>query len=149
MSPTEPSLRWRHRARVVEAAGLLLAARVLVDFVPFRKWRGMFGGPQPLVQPHSGPVSEAAALGGRRVARAVAQAAARLPFECKCLPRAMAALWMLQRRKIPAVLVFGVAEAGARGGLDDLHAWVSCGGQVIVGEGEIVHNPVLVLGARR
>jgi len=113
--------------------------------VPFARWRIRFGQPGPTGGPHSARLAEPDALRARRTGRAVVRAAGRLPGEYKCLPRAMAACWMLQRRKIGHALIFGVSEASRRGTLDDLHAWVSSSEQVIVGEGEQVHHPVLVL----
>lgn len=143
MSAPETALRWRHRARVAEAIVLLVAARALVAGVSFRHWRGWFG--EVAATPGQDRLDEAAALRARRVGRAVSQAARHLPLHCKCLPQAMAASWMLRRRAIPSEIVFGVLDSGRRGTPDDLHAWARCGGYTIAGEGEPIHNPVLVL----
>lgn len=149
LSPPERGLlrghQARHRARVAEAMVLLLAARLLVAGVPFRHWRGWFGMVAEPGMADRPVLSEAAALRARRVGRAVDQAARHLPVATRCLPRAMAAAWMLQRRRISAEMVFGVVDSARRGTLHDLHAWVVCGDQIIVGDGEPLHNPILAL----
>lgn len=136
---------WRHRLRVAEAALLLLLAREIVARMPFDRWRRWFGTAASPTEPHSAALDPASTLRGRRVARAVGQAAYHLPGDFKCLPQAMAVCWMLRRRAIPASMVFGVADARSRGSLHDLHAWVSSGSDVIIGKGEKIHNPVLIL----
>ncbi|MFC3174977.1 lasso peptide biosynthesis B2 protein [Novosphingobium bradum] len=145
MSAPDADRLWRHRARVVEAMVLLAAARVLVARVPFRRWRGWLGRAAPPGAGADPAVDEAVGLRARRVGRAVDQGARHLPGASKCLPRAMAAAWMLRRRNLPASVIFGVLDSGRRGTPDDLHAWVTCGGQTIAGEGKPDHSPVLVL----
>ena len=130
---------------MAEAAALLIFSRSLIARVAFHRWSKRLGTRAGLAPPHSRPVTESQALRSRRVARAVLQAADRLPGEWLCLPRAMATCWMLRRRKIPCSLIIGVTESGDRGGLDDLHAWIECGNQILVGEGEQMHAPILVL----
>jgi len=117
----------------------------MVRWVAFRYWRGTLGRVGSAASPHSGPVGACASLRARRSSRAVQQAARRLPGETLCLPRAMALAWMLRRRAIPATVVLGVAESAQRGTLDDLHAWVTCDGEVILGQLDQVHRPVLIL----
>lgn len=123
---------------------LLVAARLLVAYVPFRHWRGTLGAQSDPGRP-APPLDSRAALEARRIGRAVDRAAGRLPGAWLCLPRAMAAQWMLRRRAIPGAILFGVVEPGHRGTPDDLHAWVACGDEVIVGEGELYHQPVTAL----
>lgn len=144
LSPSERGLLWPHRARVAEAMALLIVARLLVALVPFRHWRGWLGAIGDPRKP-APPLDEVAALAARRVGRAVDQAARKLPGAWLCLPRAMAAQWMLRCRAIPAAMFLGVLESGQRGTPDDLHAWVACGAEVIVGEGELPHQPVMKL----
>jgi hypothetical protein len=117
--------RWR--LLVAEAALLLLAARVLVACLQLRWWRGLLGPVAERSLPGSASDSD------RRLARAVERAAWRLPGESKCLPRAMTLHWMLARRGRPAQLVIAVLPGAARGGLDDLHAWVELGPEILIG----------------
>ena len=56
-----------------------------------------------------------------------------LPFEAACLPRAMAAQWMLLRRGVPSRLVFGARRPAAPGGGNDYHAWLTVDGERVIG----------------
>lgn len=134
-----PLPTWRLRARTGEAALALLGARGLIAFVPFARWRSWLGDPvQPpgdIAAPSGLPPSEPTP-GQReagRLARHVDRAAARLPLPLKCLPRAMALSWMLRRRNIAHLLVLAARPGHARGGEDDLHAWVEVNGLIVLG----------------
>lgn len=125
---------WIHR-QLAEAAILLTIARLLVRFVRFGRWRGALGHLAP--GPHSSKASGNGCLPDdldRYLSRVVDRAALRLPFECLCLSRAMALHWMLARRGRRSTLVFGVLPGPRRGHLDDLHAWVELGGEVLIGD---------------
>lgn len=123
---------WRGRGATIEAMAWLVLARLLIARVGFGRWRGWLGTP---VAPEPGdvPLRLDANLAARRLARAVARATRRLPGNSLCLPRAMALQWMLRRRAMGGVLHIGVLPGRARGGLDDLHAWVALAGEVLVG----------------
>ena len=106
----------------------LAAARLLIAILPFgywHRWLGQHGATRPVQQ---GADAQVVLL-----ARAVRRGAVRLPFETKCLPRAIALHTMLRRRREPSQLVLGVLDLGQRGTLDDLHAWVESGGEVVIG----------------
>ncbi|WP_295634165.1 lasso peptide biosynthesis B2 protein [Novosphingobium sp.] len=132
---------WRIHAQLVEAAVLLVVARLLIRFVRFGRWRNVLGR----VAPQAGVVLPAAESNGidatyqeagtldRYLSRVVDRAALRMPFEYRCLPRAAALHWMLTRRGRPTMLVIGVLPGPRRGQLDDLHAWVELGGEVLIG----------------
>ena len=125
----------------LEAAAWLVLARFLVRAVPFGRWRAMLGRVcAPEVAGVQRGLDENAAP--RRFARAVERAAARLPGESRCLPRAMALQWMLRRRGLGSVLVLGVRPGLHRGGLDDLHAWVTRSGEVLIGHTADTHHPL-------
>jgi hypothetical protein len=81
-------------------------------------------------------------LGARRRARAVVRGAARLPGGSRCLPRAMALQWLLARRGLGGVLHLGVRPGDRRGGLDDLHAWVTREGEVLIGASDEPHRAI-------
>lgn len=117
-------LPWRKRALAVEAAVWLALARLFVGRVPMRYWR-----------------LDAAADAGRagRAARsapavgwAVRRVADRLPFETKCLPRALAAHWMLRRRGGASRVVFGVRRAAPER-RPEYHAWLVMDGETVIG----------------
>lgn len=130
--------RWR--LLVGEATLLLLAARMLVACLQLRWWRGLLG---PVADR---PLPGSAGDSDRRLARAVERAARRLPGQSKCLPRAMALHWMLARRGRPAQLVIAVLPGAARGRLDDLHAWVELGSDILIGALDQPFQPLVRFG---
>jgi len=87
-------------------------------------------------------VSDPDDSGLRRIAAAFEALTKILRAEDECLPRAIAARWMCDRRNLAATLVLGVR-------LDPFsaHSWVQAGDAVIVGDLEQVRlfTPVLVV----
>ena len=129
---------WRGRRATVEAMAWLILARLLIAQVRFGRWRPWLGAPvsaqvgDPLLRLDAN-------LAQRRLARAVMRATGRLPGESRCLARAMALHWMLRRRELGGVLLIGVLPGAARGTLDDLHAWVTRSGEVLLGADDQPH----------
>lgn len=136
---------WRARARTVEAGAWLLLARLLIARVRFERWRATLG-PRCPDPPSATTERRDRNLAARRLARAVERAAAHLPGESRCLAQAVALQWMLRARGQPGLLSFGVRPEQRQGGLDTLHAWVSRGGEVLIGASEERYLPVLVVG---
>ena len=146
------------KAMALEAALLLLLARLLVAHAPMRHWRRWLvtteepapaGGP-PAV-PHAafsaGDPEEPAPAGEhlarapqqrlpRRAARIVRRVARHVPFPAVCLPQAMALQWMLRRRGVASRLFFGARRKTQDSGLD-FHAWLTAGGECVIGAGEV------------
>ncbi len=60
----------------------------------------------------------------------------------------MALHWMLARRGRRAQLVIAVLPGAARGGLDDLHAWVEAGDEVLIGALDQPFRPLARFGFR-
>jgi hypothetical protein len=117
--------QWRLLA---EAGGLLVVARLVVWFVPFRSLATRLGeemAESPAVDTEE---QRAAAL---PIGWAVRTLGRRLPWMSQCLVQAVAATWMLQRRRIPSTLYFGMAKDSD--GKLTAHAWVRCGTQVLTG----------------
>ena len=133
---------WRGRGATAEAMALLVLARLLVAQVPFGRWRPWLGAP---VTPQAGEpqLHLDANLAQRRLARAVVRAGLRLPGESRCLAQAMALQWMLRRRGLGGVIHLGVLPGDARGTLDDLHAWVTRLGEVLLGADDKAHVALL------
>ncbi|MDE2596733.1 MAG: lasso peptide biosynthesis B2 protein [Sphingomonadales bacterium] len=122
-------------ALTLEAALLLVLARALIAMVSFGSWRHWLGRLQASGTAASGDTVPMAQ--DWRIASAVERACWRLrPLAMKCLPRAMALHWMLQRRNRPSVLALAILAPQARGTLDDLHAWVEVGTAVLIGASE-------------
>lgn len=111
---------------------LLVAARILVRFVPLRYWRSSVVHPerQELQATDDGWPAI------RAVIRAVNRATQRMPIEMVCLPRAMVAQWMLARRGFTPRLVFGVARGEAAEPAYAFHAWVEIQGRIVMGDGQ-------------
>ena len=133
--------RWRARGATLEAMVWLAVARLLIARVPFGRWREWLGV-RVAPEPGSPALWLDDNLSRRRLARAVVRGAARLPGESRCLAQAMALQWMLRRRGLGGVIHLGVLPGDKRGGLDDLHAWVSHANEVLVGASEEPHCPL-------
>ena len=121
-----PSERWQSRARTAQALYALTLARFVVEFLPFERWRSRIGGMQ-----------EATASdldSSRRLAAHVDWAARLLPFEAKCLPRAIALSWLLRRKGLGHAVVIAVRPEELRPSRDALHAWVQVGQVKVMGD---------------
>ena len=114
----------------VQAMALLCLARLLVAHVPLRMWRQSLGQDCPK---QSAPPDPKGIEPAKRLAGHVERAASRLPFETKCLPRAMALAWMLRIRGFSYAFKLASRPLLTRSGRDDLHAWVEAGGIAILG----------------
>jgi hypothetical protein len=133
--------RWRARGATVEAMVMLVMARILIARAPFGAWRRWLG--TPVSSEGSDPRRYLDAnLASRRLARAVIRGAERLPGESRCLAQAMALQWMLRRRGLGGVIHLGVRPAGKRGNLEDLHAWVTASGEVLIGTDDKPYRPL-------
>jgi aryl-alcohol dehydrogenase-like predicted oxidoreductase len=120
---------WQPKLRTTSAMTRLSWAQLLVAWVPFARWRHRLGldagdcGPSPRAKPEA-----------ERLAAEVEWAAHRLPFQTKCLPRAMALSWMLRRKGIGHAVVIAVRPSQLRQRPDALHAWVEVEGEKILGD---------------
>lgn len=123
------------RLETLEAMACLAFARLLIGLVRFGRWRGLLGR-----LGHEAPDKGPAPREAFRLARVVKRGVMRLPAEAKCLPQAMALAWMLRRRGMSPVVVIAALPGHARGGLDDLHAWVELGPDVVIGESDMAHK---------
>ena len=129
---------WPARAASVEAMAWLVLARLLVAQVTFGRWRRWLGAPVA-AQAGDPRLRLDDNLAQRRLARAVVRASGHLPGQSRCLAQAMALHWMLRRRALGGVIHIGVLPGSNRGTLDDLHAWVTRLGEVLVGGDDTFH----------
>jgi hypothetical protein len=120
---------------IVEAAARLLAARVKLLLVPFPVLARRLGDFVPPTDPR---VIAARTAGGTEhkqtietIAAVVALAARNVPFKAVCLPQAMAAKAMLDRRGIASVMHFGAGFGIAKN--IDSHAWLDAAGIPVTG----------------
>ena len=117
---------------LAEAAALLTFAQLLTKLVPFAGWARMLG------RSGAGEVVAASnrddGMAARRIARLIDTAARHLPSQPVCLPRAMAAKWMLASRRIPSELILGIRRPSA-GDVrrTELHAWLQAGKLTVTG----------------
>jgi Transglutaminase-like superfamily len=111
----------------LEAAALLVLARLAIRFVPFRWLVLWFERPTPPRQVRGA----ARAKARREVRHAVFRASRWLPGKTVCFPRAIASQTMLRRRGVAAVLYCGATSGEAR--QLSAHVWVKDGQVPIVG----------------
>lgn len=124
-SPVERSL-------LLEAFILLGAARSCVLLFPM-KWLVKTLGNH--MKDDQTPLAPKAVETARMVGRTVRSAAAWTPWESACLPQAVAAKWMLKRRRIPATVYLGVMKDETKPEKMAAHAWLRCGGLILTGAG--------------
>ena len=121
------SLSARDRGLLLRAALLLGGIRVglwLLSFATLRRLLARLGQP-------AGRGVDREQVFVERVAWAVGVAGRHVPWDCTCLPRALAAQVLLARGGCPARLRIGVARNAAR--QLQAHAWVESRGNVVVG----------------
>lgn len=121
-------LGWQDWRLLAEAAGCLVAARLAVWFVPFRRLATGLGDKMVESPAEDTEPQRATAT---RIGWAVRALGRRLPWMSQCLVQAVAATWMLQRRRIPSTLYFGLSKD--TDGELKAHAWVRSGTQVLTG----------------
>ena len=112
---------------------LFCIARFLVSCVPLRMWSATLGVVAKCPPEQTIPSDETFSA-THRLAVNVERVAARLPFETRCLHRAMTLAWMLWSNGISYNLKIAVRPSKARTGRDDLHAWVEAGGKIVLGD---------------
>jgi hypothetical protein len=125
----------RRRALLAEAVVGLLVARLALIFIPFPRLARRLGTFVPPTDARVAAVQTATtpdeAARAEEIGWAVTRAARYVPFRAVCLPQAMAARVMLERRSVKSVMHFGAAK-----GQDkplDAHAWLDAAGVEVTG----------------
>ena len=126
------------RRLLIEALAWLCWVKLLLLLVPFRWLAPRLGTPQSESPPAITPAGRDLAL---RVSWAVQSVAAHVPLGFVCLPQAIAAKWMLRRRRLSSTLYLGVARP------DELkftaHAWLRAGDKILTGRAEsLTHSTI-------
>lgn len=123
-------LPMRQQVLVGQAVLALALARLALSVMPFRWIAGWLGAMQEPATGTDQATSEQAERAGE-VRWVIAAVADRLPFECKCLSRALAARALCRWRGLPSTLHLGAA-AGQLGEAET-HAWIDSRGLPISG----------------
>jgi hypothetical protein len=127
--PSHRRLRPSDMPMLAEGLAALALASLAIKLLPFRKVAAAASRPgRRTARPDSGTV--------RRVRGAVQGWAKRVPWKAVCFQRGLALHWMLRRRGIPSVLLYGARKDG-----DGLaaHVWVDVDGETVIG-GEEAHR---------
>jgi hypothetical protein len=127
------------RRLLLEALILLCWARFLIRVVPFR-WTAPHLG-RPMAE-SSVDISEAELGLALRIAWAVQAVARNLPLGFVCLPQAVAAKWMLRRRRLPSTLYLGLQRKNEL--KLTAHAWLRVGDRIITGRAESLDHTAIV-----
>lgn len=69
----------------------------------------------------------------RMIGGAIRSAVNYTPWESVCLPQAVAAKWMLKRRRIPCTVYLGVMKDDNKPDKLAAHAWIRCGQAILTG----------------
>lgn len=131
---------WRDRLWLLEALAFLSIAKILVHTLPFRWYAPRLGRTEAETAATIPPAERALAV---KVSWAVQAAARHAPLGFVCLPQALAAKWMLQRRGLPSTLYFGVALDAAKKTGMLAHAWVRAGDKILTGESGAARHVVV------
>jgi hypothetical protein len=127
------------RRLLLEALALLCWARFLIRVAPFRWIAPHLGRPMAESPVDVGEGERRRAL---RMAWAVQAVARHVPLGFVCLPQAIAAKWMLRRRRLPSTLYLGMQRT------DELkltaHAWLRVGDKTVTGRAESIGHTAVV-----
>jgi hypothetical protein len=126
------------RRLLIETLVLLCWAKFLIRAVPFR-WIALHLGRPMAESPVD--VGDAQCQLALRVGWAVQAVARHVPPGFVCLPQALAAKWMLRRRRLPSTLYLGMQR------MDEskltAHAWLRVGDKILTGRAESLDHTVI------
>ncbi len=130
------------RLLLCEALAWLCWVKLLLLLVPFRWLAPRLGKAMTESPPEISPAERALAL---RISWAVQSVAAHIPIGFVCPPQAMAAKWMLRRRRLASTLYLGVARPGES--KLTAHAWLRVGDKILTGRAEsFTHSTIATFG---
>lgn len=133
---------WSGRFLLLEALVWLGWAKLLLIVVPFRWIAPRLGRPQTESPAALAPENLELA---RRISWAVQAVARHVPLGFVCLPQAMAAKWMLRRRRLASTLYLGLARPDET--KLTAHAWLRAGDRILTGRAEsLTHKTIACFG---
>jgi hypothetical protein len=126
------------RRLLIEALGLLCWARLLIRVLSFRRIAPRLGQP---MKESPREIDETERQLASRIAWAVQAVTRNAPLGFVCLPQAIAAKWMLRRRRVPSTLYLGLQRKDEF----DLtaHAWLRVGDRILTGRAESLNHTVI------
>jgi hypothetical protein len=127
------------RQLLVEAIVWLGLSRMAI-MMPFR-WIAPCLGRQMATTPNTGHRHRHELELVRLISWAINTAGRHVPWDCKCLARAIAGKQMLRRRKIPSTLYLGLAKEENVG--LKAHAWLKSGDIILTGHLEMPEYTVI------
>ncbi|WP_276134900.1 lasso peptide biosynthesis B2 protein [Polluticoccus soli] len=122
-------LSLQEKVLLTEVVLILLIAKLLILFVPFKKLAPYFGA---LNSEGLGHITETDATTVAMVRKMIVVGATKVPWKSVCLDRALTAMIMLNRRRIPNTLCLGVRFNVGKSKLD-AHAWIRCNNEIFIG----------------
>lgn len=130
------ALSWADRLLHIQVVFLLGIAWLALRVVPFRHLARRLGARHVETSSDVSPehLSEA-----KRISLAVARISHHTPWNSNCFPQALAAQYLLRRRKIPSTLYLGVSLGKADQEAPrkmTAHAWLRCGSFMVTGGAE-------------
>jgi hypothetical protein len=144
--------KWRRRTRaerllLLEAFALLGVARLMTLTLPFKFVAVSLGKHMTESGVH---ISGSDLRYARMIGQAIRSASNYTPWESVCLSQAVAAQWMLKRRRIAATLYLGVVKDVTKPEKLTAHAWLRCGDVILTGrEGYRQFTVVATFGSCR
>ncbi len=141
--------KWRRRTRgervlLLESFLMLGVARLAILLLPF-SWLAVSLGKKKAKTDEEENVSTSSVSLARNIGKTVCSAANYTPWESVCLPQAVAVLWMLKRRGIAGVLYLGVAKHESDSEKLAAHAWLCCGGVILIGAADYEKYTVVAM----
>ncbi|MGV3513210.1 MAG: lasso peptide biosynthesis B2 protein [Novosphingobium sp.] len=134
--------------KVLRAMTYVVVARFLVRFVAFSRWRASVGqmvDPAMALAANATSMNATARSAAFALARQIDRACSRLPGTSRCLPRAVALRWLLHGQPLTVLTVIAFSKVD-RAGEDAYHAWVECGGELLIGHCDRAgYEPIMVL----
>ena len=121
-------LSWREWKLLAEAFILSAYCRFLIHFVPLKKFATSMGDYGKESEPSK--VKNSQEL--QTISKAITRISRRVPWRCLCYEQAFIGKLMLNHRKIPATIYFGVANSDRNKLM--AHAWLRCGDIIITGK---------------
>jgi hypothetical protein len=123
------ALSFKDKVFFLQVFLLLSFSKLVILLVPFRKVAPHLGMVNGNINSNISPADQEAA---DRVKLFIYMVGGNLPWASVCLDQAMTCMILLNKRKIPGGMYLGVKKNELEKKLD-AHAWVLCGGNILIG----------------